>query len=737
MNFLFFALLALALAASNVFARNDKNPPSTTWPQELSSDEGTIVVYQPQPENLQGNILTGRAAMSMELKDKKNPIFGVFWFSAQIETDRSNDSASISGIEVTKVGWPDSKDAGEQRFTKVVEDELDNAIFQTRLSKLTASLTASEKVQESLADLNNAPPKLVFTDELAVLLLFDGKPDFKGIDNSHYQRAINTPLAVAKDTRTQTFYLFSGSLWYSASNALGPWGITTDPPGDLVALMPKSDDKAPPKIPTIVTATEPTELIATDGKPNWISLVGGELLYVDNTETPWLRDLANGNMYLLLSGRWYRSKSTHGEWTFVRGDELPRSFQKIPPGSDIGGLRTSVAGTEEADRAVVDAQIPQTAAIKRSAAKLEVKFDGAPEFQAIKGTDVAYALNTDTQVLLIDNKYYAVDNGVWFTSDEPSGPWSVADKIPDKKNAEIPPSAPVYNTTYVTIYDSTPEVVHVGYTPGYLWAYPYYGVPVYGTGWYYPPYFGPYYYPRTPTWGMHVGYNPWTGWSFGVSWGGPFLSIGVAWGGGYRSHCCAGGWYGGGRYTNINRNINIDGDINIGNSINVGDRTKIEKNINNKARLDNRIDNRKNIYKRPENRGRNAGNSARKEQLQRARSNHARNNNLFADHGGNVARKEGGQWQQHIAGKWRDVPSESRQQVKDKADTIKQKRREVPPEQRQQFHDRSDSTRDRWRSRTRAHRGAQQFNHRQMNREFRARAMGRARHGGGGGRFHR
>jgi hypothetical protein len=131
-------------------------------------------------------------------------------------------------------------------------------------------------------------------------------------------------------------------------------------------------------------ATEPTELIATDGKPSWKSLTGGEILYVENTETPWLRQLATGNMYVLLSGRWYRSKSTSGPWTFVRADELPAGFKEIPPASDIGGLRASVAGTDEADEAQLDAQIPQTTAIKRSEAKLEVQYDGAPKFEAIR-----------------------------------------------------------------------------------------------------------------------------------------------------------------------------------------------------------------------------------------------------------------------------------------------------------------------------------------------------------------
>ena len=60
------------------------------WPQELTGKKGTIVVYQPQPEKLVGNILTGRAAMSLELKDNVEPIFGVFWFSSKIETDRSD-----------------------------------------------------------------------------------------------------------------------------------------------------------------------------------------------------------------------------------------------------------------------------------------------------------------------------------------------------------------------------------------------------------------------------------------------------------------------------------------------------------------------------------------------------------------------------------------------------------------------------------------------------------------------
>ena len=77
-------------------------------------------------------------------------------------------------------------------------------------------------------------------------------------------------------------------------------------------MIPKTDDAKPERTPSIVTTIKATELIVTDGDSKWQSLSGGQLLYVENTETPWLRELSTGNMYILLSGRWFRSKSEEG-----------------------------------------------------------------------------------------------------------------------------------------------------------------------------------------------------------------------------------------------------------------------------------------------------------------------------------------------------------------------------------------------------------------------------------------
>lgn len=626
------------------------------WPQEVTADEGTIVVYQPQPESLEGNVLRGRAAMSLELKGKDDPIFGAFWFEARIDNDTDAGIATIRDVKVTNVRWPESSDANEQRFTAIVEAAVPETGFEIATEILSASLATAETVQKSLDDLKNDPPAIIFAEELSVLLLYDGEPRYSEIDNSPYERVLNTPFAVIRKKGGKQHWLSSGKFWYEANAAMGPWSHTKSPPKDLEEMLAEAmqDAEGPPEPPAIITANKPTELVVTDGSPDWQSLAGGELLYVQNTENAWLRELSTNNMYLLLSGRWFRSKSKAGPWTFVRADELPQSFANIPPESDIGGLRVSVAGTEEANDAMLDAQIPETAAIERSKASLEVEYDGKPQFEKISGTSVSYAINTAAQVLLINDRYYAVDAGVWFTSKSANGPWAVADSIPSEEIQEIPPSSPVYNTTNVHIYESTPEVVYVGYTPGYMWSYPYYGVPVYGTGWRYPPYYGRYYYPRPPTWGFNVGYNPWTGWNFGMSWSNGFFSMGVSWGGGYhggyRPGRCCGGYYGGGyRGPTI---INT-GDINIGNTVNIGNRNTIQNNID-RSRNTNINRSQRNIYNQEGNRSRNADRATAQRNLKQARPAAGKQNNLYADREGNVARRDNDKWETREQGQWKE-----------------------------------------------------------------------------------
>jgi hypothetical protein len=531
--------ISVVVVALLGFAATLANGAEATWPRRLDTERGQLTIYQPQPEKFDGNTLTGRAAASLKATGQRDPTFGVFWFTARVDTDREAGTAVLRDILVTNVRWPESTEENERVVGEFLTRLMPQTSVPIHLEQLKASLATAELEQKSLEGLKHDPPKIVFVEELAELLLYDGEPRSITIPDTQFEHVANSSFAVVKDTSDGTYYLSGGRFWYSAKDPKGPWESISGAPLEVIKLMPpvETTGPTPDKPPKIVVATEPTELIATDGVPSWRPIGNGDLLYVANTETPVVREVASGNVFVLISGRWYTAGTFAGPWTVVRPDQMPAAFKDIPPDSDLAAARVSVAGTPEANDAMLDAYVPQTAAIERSKASLEVTYDGEPRFQQIEGTQVWQAVNTATQVLRVDGKFYACDEAVWFVADAATGPWAVADRIPKEAIDQIPPSEPVYNLTHVEVYDSTPEVVYVGYTPGYVWSYPWWGVPIYGTGWPYPPYWGVCcYYPRPVTYGVHVTYNPYTGWGMGFSYSFGFLTVGIAFGGGYGGY---------------------------------------------------------------------------------------------------------------------------------------------------------------------------------------------------------
>ena len=60
-------------------------------------------------------------------------------------------------------------------------------------------------------------------------------------------------------------------------------------------------------VPNVIVTTTPTELIVTDGAPDWAPLQGTNLLYVKNTTGNVFKDLNDQNTYVLVTGRWFRA----------------------------------------------------------------------------------------------------------------------------------------------------------------------------------------------------------------------------------------------------------------------------------------------------------------------------------------------------------------------------------------------------------------------------------------------
>ena len=235
--------------------------------------------------------------------------------------------------------------------------------------------------------------------------------------------------------------------------------------------------------------------MVTDGEPKYTPLPGNELLYVSNTESDLFLHIDSASYYILLSGRWYNAASLDGPWAFVAPKDLPRAFAAIPASSPKGSVLAHVAGTVEAEDAVLEASIPQTQAIRRDVpVDLKVSYDGEPKFESMEGTTAEYATNTQQSVIQADGNYYCCQDAVWYQSQQPGGPWTICASVP-QSIYKIPPSSPVYNVTYVRVYDTTPDTVYYGYTLGYTGCYARGGVVVYGSGYRYPAWRGGAYYP--------------------------------------------------------------------------------------------------------------------------------------------------------------------------------------------------------------------------------------------------
>ncbi len=619
-----------------------------SWPQELTGENGSVVIiYQPQVEVFTGNNLEARAAVSVKSSQTGNtPVFGAVWIEAKLDTNRDTRTAVIRDIEVSDVRIADASNEQLDALAEFIEGSLQGSSLEISVDQLLSDLDAAGNVVGE-ADLKHTPPEIILSTEPAMLVSIDGGPVLQEIEGSEYQRVVNSAFLIVNAGKTN--YLYAGSnAWFSASEVSGPWSLAARVPDDIKSLVePAEDDGTDLSEMKIIIATEPTELLVADGKPSWTPVEGMNLLYMDNSDSNAFLELSTQKYYLLLSGRWYRGEGMEGDlqWIHVPNDELPEPFKDIPVDSVNGAVLSQVAGTQQARDAVLDNTIPQTAAINRDDSSFTVAYDGDPDFAPIEDLQVYYAQNTSTAVFKYGNSYYACNDGVWYISSSSTGPWAVATEIPDAIY-NIPASNPHHNVTYVKVYDVTPEVVYVGYTPGYYGSYYYHGAVVYGSGWYYRPWYGPYYYPRYPTWGFHVSYNPWTGWGVGVSWtNGPFRFT-------FSRH---GGWWGVGGYRPYRRayvhggyrktNININNNINIGG---VGNRPGgVDRPGNG-----NRPETRPNVYDRPKNETRNAARPATADTRQAKPAANAKND-VLTDRSGNVyQRGSDGNWNQRDNGQW-------------------------------------------------------------------------------------
>jgi hypothetical protein len=680
-----------------------------TWPRQYQDEKTTILLYQPQIDKWEGNQLEARAAVALTPQGKTEPLYGVAWITARTEVDKAARMVALEDVVVSKVAFPESKE-DEKTFLSDLSRAIPDSAKDVPLDHLEANLAIAGATEKANAlEVKNDPPKIIFSTEPAILILIDGKPELRQVPDTQIMRVVNTRSLILQDPSSKDFYLYLMNRWVTGKSALGVWKAADQVPKELDAikdslskegtvdlLVPKNPDGAPKDLPMIYTNDSPTELIQSEGEPQYTPIEGTNLLYMSNTDNAVFMLTSSKEYYVLISGRWFKGPSLQqGPWSYVPGKSLPPDFAKIPPDSAKANVLVSVPGTPQANEAVIANFIPQTAAVKIAEAKLTVFYDGEPEFKDIDGTKgMEYAVNSRLPVILVKESktYYCVSNGVWFMANAPLGPWAAAVSVPSVIYT-IPVSSPIHYVTYVRIYGSTKDEVYTGYTPGYM------GtcvspddVVVYGTGYYYPAYLGSTWvgYPPTYGYGASFAYGSVTGFAFGFAagaiigdtWTYPYW--GPSWGYGrvdINTHNVYTNWRGG--VTSVNRHYDYDawsgrshatgrassfnpytGRSSVGGYSNYVNRasgnvdlkrggatynpntgivraggTRVSGNVY-EGDLD--VDRRRGYYNTKTHTG-----------------SRSFDNNLYAGRDGNVYRRSNGDWQNHSRGDWQNVQRDS------------------------------------------------------------------------------
>jgi hypothetical protein len=542
------------------------------WPREIQQDGARLVYYQPQIDEWKDyRVLTGDVAVSLTPPGGQ-PILGVASLKASTLADLEKRTVVVRDIEITSSRFPSADKTITDALDQLLRKLFPTPVMTISLDRVLAGLQKSEASAKPVA-VKTDPPRILYSKKPAIMLLVDGEPVLAPIEKFDVEFVVNTNWDLFHDKKSKTYYLLADKTWLSASALAGPWAVTNKLPDDLSKLPANQnwDDvkKAiPPTVSSSVKGPEvfftntPAELILFQGEPAYSKIEGTNLSYASNSESDVFQDSKQNEIYFLTSGRWFRAKSLDGPWSYA-GADLPPDFAKIPADHPRSHVVASVPGSQQAEDAVLLAQVPTTAVVNRAEveAKAKVNYDGEPQFKPIEQTSLQYATNTQDKVIKYGDVYYMCLQGVWFTSTTAEGPWKTADTVPAEIYT-IPPSSPVHNVTYVTVANPTTTTVECSHTSGYEGMFlmgTTVGLTVaYGTGYYYPPYYYwgpmypyPIYRPWPVTYGVGAVYNPWTGGYYvGRAAYGPYGAVGgSAWfnpaTGRYGRAATAQTWYGG------------------------------------------------------------------------------------------------------------------------------------------------------------------------------------------------
>src|SRR6516165_12269625 len=354
-------------------------PYVSPWPRAFDRNGAHVIVYQPQVKSWRGyRSLIADTAVSIQQGNTK-PVLGVISWHADTITDVSSRNVFVRSIEVVNSRFPSLDAIQEAAMQQRVRQVYPTMTFTISLDRMIASVeNANAHVQATTV--NPQPPLIFVSTTPAILLFVEGKAVLAPVPGTALQYVVNTNWDLFFDN--SDYFLLDGKTWMKSKDLAGPWTATSKLPADF-AKIPRGqnwDDvlKAVPPpaaastAPKVFFTEKPAELLLFKGAPAYAKIPGTALQYATNTESNVFLHTPDNQVYILLSGRWFRAASLEGPWSFA-GNELPADFSHLPKKQSYSAVLASVPGTQEASDAVLLAQVPTTAIVNRAQAEAQVK----------------------------------------------------------------------------------------------------------------------------------------------------------------------------------------------------------------------------------------------------------------------------------------------------------------------------------------------------------------------------
>jgi hypothetical protein len=499
------------------------------WPRGYSlPSEAQIVIYQPQIASWENQKqLVAFAAVSHVAKGEQKPALGTIKFETNTEVSLEQRLVKFSKIKIIETNFQTLSKEQTQEIVSELEKNIPEEDRVITLDRVLAYVDKSTINPKNVDGLSSNPPRIILTQTPSILVNFDGNPIWSPIKDNELKFAVNTNWDIFQHQATGLYYLRYDTGWLRATDLQGYWSNAGKLP-DSFNKLPADDnwkdvrDNLPgvalKKLPKVYVTTDTTELAVINGEPEYVPVPNTGLLWISNSESDLFRLGKDGPLFYLVAGRWFQAPGLGGHWTFAT-PTLPEDFKRISVEHPRSRVLASVPGTQQAAEAVLLAQIPQFARVNKKEIKApDVAYQGEPDYQAIQGTQLQRATNTDKEIIKVGDTYYMCYQGVWFMANTPKGPWTLATSVPPEVY-QIPASSPAHSVTYVTVQEDEDDnddwVTYAAYA-GYTGLMIGWGCTVWGTGWYYPPYYWyggyyPIYYPYWRTYGYGAWYNPYTG----------------------------------------------------------------------------------------------------------------------------------------------------------------------------------------------------------------------------------